>query len=126
MSYDLTLPLPEKGVTVPIFASFTGHKKVPFWAVATNSAGPRLRFFGDEVELKVIKTHRRLWSDVTHVDAYCGWKTNNLTLDFAGTPWNFTANLVLPRYLREALMFLNAKGLVLSARARVIMESNAS
>lgn len=125
MSYDLTLPLPESGVTVPIFATFTGHKKVPFWAAASNSANPKLRFFNDEIELKVMKTHRRLWRDVESVDAFCGWKTNNLTLDFADTAWNFTANLVLPRYLREALQFLEAKNLVLSARARQILESSA-
>lgn len=125
MSYDLTLPLPEAGVKVPIFATFTGHKRVPFWAVASNSANPKLRFFDDGVELKVIRTHRRLWSDVELVDARSG-RFHLLTLKFRDTPWDFTATLVLPRYLREALRFLDAKELILSARAREIMESDSA
>ena len=117
------LPLDEKGVAIPIYATFTGHKRVPLWAVATNSFGPKLRFFENEVELKVIKTHRRKWSDVESVDAQILWKTHNLTLNFADTPWNFTANLILPRYLRESLAFLDGKNLTLTPRARGIMES---
>ena len=125
MSYDLRLPLPEAGMKVPIFATFTGHKRVPFWAAATNSANPKLRFFNDEVELKVIRTHRRAWRDVELVDARSGGNFNCLTLKFRDTPWDFTATLILPRYLREALRFLELKELVLTPRARAIMESNA-
>ncbi len=122
MSFTLQSPLGEKGVALPIYATFTGHKSVPLWAVATNSLGPKLRFFDEELELKVIKTHRRAWRDVESVDARILWKTNNLTLNFAGTPWNFTANLILPAYLGETLRFLAAKNLILTPRAREILK----
>lgn len=123
MSFVLTSPLPEKGATIPIFTAFTGHKRVPLWAVATNGLNPKLRFFEDDIELKVIKTHRRAWSDLESVDAFTMWKTNNLILNFIGTPWNFSANLILPSYLRETLRFLKRKNLVLSPRALGILDS---
>ena len=123
MSFVLTSPLPEKGANIPIYATFTGHKKVPLWAVATNSLNPKLRFFEDEIELKVIKTHRRVWSDLESVDAVTMWKTNNLILNFAGTPWNFSANLILPSYLRETLRFLHSRNLVLTPRALQLLNS---
>ncbi|HEX9995820.1 MAG TPA: hypothetical protein VGB45_01645 [Abditibacterium sp.] len=123
MKSILELPLDEKGVALPIYATFTGHKRLPMWAVATNSLNHKLRFFETEVELKVIKTHRLKWSDVKSVDAQIIWKTHNLTLNFKRTPWNFSANVILPRYLRESLAFLNSKGLNLTPRARQIMES---
>lgn len=125
MSFVLPAILPEKGAAIPLFATFTGHKRVPLWAVATNSVNPKLRFFPAEIELKVIKTHRRVWSDVERVDARTG-RANFLTLDFAGTPWNFTASIVLPSHLREILRFLDARSLPLSARARQILESGAA
>lgn len=123
MSFDLTSPLPEKGVTVPIFTTFTGHKRVPLWAVATNSAYPTLRFFEDQIELRVIRKHYRPWRDVESVDAQILLRSNNLIFNFAGTPWNLTASLILPRYLRQSLHFLEAKGLFLTPRARQLMET---
>lgn len=123
MSFYLTSPLDEKGASIPIYASFTGHKKVPLWAVATNSLNPKLRFFENEVELRVIKSHRRAWSDIESVDGRLVWKTCQLTLNFRDTPWNFTATVVLPRTLRETLEFLDSKGLILMPRARQFLET---
>ena len=126
MSLILTSPLPEKGVAIPIYGTFTGHKAVPLWAFSHNSLSHKLRFFEAEVELKVMKTHRRAWSDVESVDARILFKKPQLTLNFRDTPWNFTAVTVLERTLHETLEFLDGKGLVLTPRARQLLESGAA
>ena len=127
MAFNLTSPLPEKGIAVPIYATFTGHKMMPFWwAIATNSANPKLRLFEDELELKVIKTHRRLLKDIAVADAYCvKIKTNNLILTWNDTPWTFTANIIQRNWLNQTLEFLQRKNIALSPRAqRLLSESN--
>jgi hypothetical protein len=123
LSFVLPQNLPEIGVAVPILAAFTGHKRVPLWAVATNNANPKLRFYEAEIELKVIKTHRRVWADVERVDAKLMGKTNLLTFDFVGTPWNFSVNVVLPPHLKETLRFLASKNLTMTPRALDILNS---
>lgn len=126
MSFHLTAPLSEKGIAVPIYATFTGHKQMPFWwAIANNSLNPKLRLFEDELELKVIKTHRRLLQDIAVADAYCGKvKTNNLILIWNDTPWTFTANIIQRNWLIQTLEFLMRKNIALSPRAaRLLSES---
>ena len=126
MPFNLTSPLPEKGVAVPIYATFTGHARMPFWwAISTNSANPKLRLFEDELELKVIKTHRKSYSHVAVADALCGRiKTNNLILTWNDTPWTFTANVIQRNWLNQTLEFLARKNIALSPRAaRLLAES---
>ena len=126
MAFNLTSPIPEKGVAVPTYATFTGHAKMPFWwAIATNSANPKLRLFEDELELKVMKTHRKSYSHVAVADAYCGMiKSNNLILTWNDTPWNFTANVIQRDWLIQAFEFLARKNVALSPRAaRLLSES---
>lgn len=123
MSFYLTLPLDAKGVNIPVYATLIGHPKVPFWASIPNSLYPRLRFFEDRVEFRVLLAQRRAWSEVESVDAWFSWKKPQLTLNFRDTPWNFTATVVLPRTLRETLEFLDSKGPILSARARQFLET---
>ena len=119
MPFNLTSPLPEKGVAVPIYATFTGHKQMPFWwAISTNSANPKLRLFEDELELKVIKTHCKLLRDIVVADALCEKiKTNNLILTWNDTPWTFTANIIQRDWLMQTLKFLARKQVPLSPRA---------
>lgn len=126
MAFDLTAPIPEKGVAVPIYATFTGHKQMPsWWGISTNSANPKLRLFEDELELKVMKTHRKAYSHVAVADAYCGKiKTNNLILTWDDTPWTFTANIIQRNWLMQTLEFLARKNIALSPRAaRLLAES---
>ena len=126
MPFNLTSPLPPNGVAVPIYATFTGHAKMPFWwACSTNSLNPKLRLFEDELELKVIKTHRKSYSHVAVADAYCGRiKTNNLILTWNDTPWTFTANIIQRNWLTQTLEFLERKNIALSPRAaRLLAES---
>ena len=126
MPFDLTSPLPGKGVAVPIYATFTGHKIMPFWwAISTNSATPKLRLFEDELELKVMKTHRKLLRDIAVADAYCGKiKTNNLILTWNDTPWTFTANVIQRNWLMQTLEFLVRKEVPLSPRAVRLLTEN--
>lgn len=107
---------------VPIYSTITGHKRLRFWAAASNSAFPKLRFFETEVEFQVMRKHRRAWSDVELVDAQSGWTAHYLTLDFQGTSWNFTANIIRRDWLVMSLGFLARQGLALSPRAQDILK----
>ncbi len=119
MPFDLTAPIPAKGVAVPIYATFTGHTRMPFWwAISNNSLNPKLRLFEDELELKVIKTHRKSLRDVVVADAHCGLvKSNSLILTWNDTPWTFTANIIQRNWLGQVLEFLARKQVPLSPRA---------
>lgn len=55
MTFDGNTAPGKSGIAVAVSATFTGHKRVPLWAIATNSLSPRPRFFEDEVELKVLR-----------------------------------------------------------------------
>lgn len=75
---------------MPIQATFTGRKSVPYLAIATNSLSPKFRLFEDEIELAVIQLHRRRLSDLESVDAI-NWKLSKrgivverYALDFHG------------------------------------------
>ena len=126
MPFNLTSPLPENGIAVPIYATFTGHARMPFWwACSTNSFNPKLRLFEDELELKVIKTHRRQLKDILVADAYCGMvKTNNIILTWNDTPWTFTANIIQRNWLNQTLEFLARKQVPLSPRAARLLASD--
>ena len=123
MPFDLTSPLPEKGVNVPIYATFTGHKRMPFWwALGTNSYKPVLRLFEDELELKVMKTHRRLLRDIETAHVGLAPLTRNLILVWNDTPWTFTANVIRHDWLVQVIEFLARKNVPLAPGARRLLQ----
>ena len=123
MSFNLISPLPDKGIAVPVQATFTGHKRLPYVAVAINNLSPQLRLFEDEVEFKIIKWHRRGLGEIELVDAL-NWKLNkSVILTWNDTPWTFTAGLIVLPRLVEVLRFLARKNVPLSPRAQALLES---
>ena len=81
-----------------------------------------MRLFEDEIELKVIRTHRRALRDIVLADAF-GWAlTNNVILHWHDRPWTFTANVIRPDWLLQTLEFLARKGVPVAPRAQALLE----
>lgn len=123
MSFNLTSPIPEKGVAVPIYSTFTGYKRLAVWNFALRGLFfPAFILFEEEVELKVKRTHRRFLRDIQSVDVPF-WKReqNLLTLIWKDTPWTFTANIVRPDWQKQTLEFLARKNVALSPCARRLL-----
>ena len=59
---NLSEPLPDEGVQVPIRATFTGLAGIPLVAVGTNSLFPLFKLFNDYVEFRVFFRRRRAYS----------------------------------------------------------------
>lgn len=114
---NLASPLPAQGVLIPIYATFTGWERIPFWAMSTNSYKPVLRLFETEVEFKVMKTHRRALSDIKRVDAFRGWGTNIVIVMWKDTSLTFTANVIRADWQWQVLKFFEGKGIALAPRA---------
>ena len=124
MAFDLTSPLPRKGVLVPVQTNFTGHTRVPLLALVTNNLSPMMRLFEDEIAFKVFRDHRRPWRDIELVDAL-NWKLNkSVILRWNDTPWTFTAGLIVLPRLVEVLRFMERKQVPLSSRAARLLDEN--
>lgn len=67
---NLSEPLPNTGVKVPVYATFTGLKGVPLLALAKNSFSPLLCLHEDHIEFRVIKTHQKNYQQIDYVDTY--------------------------------------------------------
>jgi hypothetical protein len=125
MAFDspLEIPLPEAGVKIPIWATFTGWRGVPMLALGINNFAPLLRLHEDRVEFKVFRTHTRPLSDITRIDARRLGKTSQITIEWRGENLTFSANILTPRLRLQVLAFLDAKGVPLSDAARTLMET---
>ena len=124
MAFDLTSPLPEKGVAVPIYWTRTGYKGVAVWNFAIlGFLSPSFRLFEDEVEMKVRRTQRRLLRDIEMVEAP-KWRQeqNLLTLIWNDTPWTFTVNIVRPDWQKQVVEFLKSRDVPLAPSARRLLD----
>ena len=124
MPFTLTSPLPSKGVAVPVQATFTEHKRIPYFPFATNSLSPHLRLFEDKIEFNVLYWHCRKLGELELVDAF-SWKLNkSVVLSWKNTPWTFTAGLIVLPRLVEVLRFFARKNIALSPRARRLLDES--
>ncbi len=119
----LNSPLPDSGVKVPLWATFTGWRGVPILALGSNNFAPLLRLHEDRVEFKVFRTHTRPLGDIERIDARRLGKTNQITIEWRGENFTLSANVLTPRLLLQVLEFFARKGIALSDAARALMES---
>lgn len=86
--------LPDGRRLIPAVATFCGIKGLaaPI-AIATNSASP-LFIVGDEgIEYRVIRRHRRSFTQIELVDVRTAWKTVNIEVQFRGEPLTLAVNV---------------------------------
>lgn len=105
-------------IEVPVLATFTCIKAVPFIALAHNNAYPKLSLCEDHVEHTVLWPGKSKYSEIESVDVSIAPLTRNLVLNFKKTPFSIRANLYGERNLKDALNFLKAKKCKLSEKAR--------
>lgn len=121
----LDSPLPDAGVKVPVWATFTGVRVVPFLALGTNSFAPLLRLHEDRVEFKVIRTHARSLGDIERVDARRLGRRGAalITIEWRGESLTLSASIHLMRLTVQVLAFFARKNVPLSEGARALLNT---
>lgn len=119
----LDSPLPAEGVKVPVWATFTGCRAIPWLALGSNSLSPLLRLHEDRVEFKVLRAHSRPLRDIERVHAARIWRTNLITIEWRGEPLTTSARILLPRLQVQVLAFFERQGVRLSPSAHALLHT---
>lgn len=109
-------------VDVPLMASFSGLKNIPHLSLAENSLNPKLKFFKDHLEHRIISLGTKKYATIELVDITIAPFTKNLILIFKNDDATFIGNLYGERNLIDTLRFLNKKGCKLSPKATAWLE----
>ncbi len=117
LAMNLSEPLPDEGIKVPIFVSFTGVKGVPLWALGSNNAYPLLRFLPDQIEMRVIRPSFRPYSDIERAEIFQKFKSNNLRFEWKDTRFTFSANVIRRDWLWQVVAFLARRAVPLGEQA---------
>ena len=86
--------LPDGRRLIPAMATFCGIKGLaaPI-AIATNSASPLFIIGEDGIEYRVIRRHRRAFTQIEMVDVRTAWKTVNIEVHFRGEALTLAVNV---------------------------------
>jgi len=121
---DFSEPLPDAGIKVPIYATFTGLKGVPLLALATNSYVPLLRLHEDRIDFKIIRSHSKTLDQIEYVSASSWRLAKNLEFAWKDTRFTLSANVIREDWLIQVLYFLRRKNVVLAPRAEAFIDKN--
>lgn len=110
---------------VPVVATFTGLRGLPWIALATNSLNPVLRIESQQLAFRVIRQQQRPCADISEVDVREAYGTFNLIFAFRGTRLTFVANVGTAVRGAQALALL-PDSVPLSVRARSALQSSAA
>lgn len=110
-------PLAIKGGAVPVVATFTGLRGLPWVALATNSLNPVLRIDSEQLVYRVLRQRERPFADIRQVDVREAYGTFNLIFEFHDARRTFVANVGTAARGAQALALLPER-VPLSARAR--------
>lgn len=106
-----------KGGAVPVVATFTGLRGLPWVALATNSLNPVLRIESEQLVYRVLRQRERPFADIRQVDVREAYGTFNLIFEFHDARRTFVANVGTAARGAQALAQL-PPGVPLSARAQ--------
>jgi hypothetical protein len=81
------------GKVVPLIATFTGLRGLPWVGVASNNLNPRLVITPAGFTYRVMRLRSRDWSDIVRVDVRCFGATVNLGFAFRDSLFTFDANV---------------------------------
>ena len=107
---------------VPVKATFTGLRGLPWIALATNSLNPVLRLGERHLGYKVLRSRERPYEDIEEVDVRRTIGTFNLVFSVRDTRFTFTANVGTAERGAQVLARLPA-GVPLSERARAALKA---
>ena len=121
---DLTSPLPENGVKIPIYATFTGVRFAPWLALGTNSLSPLLRVYDDHLDFKVLRPHRKSYEEIEAVGVITWHLTRNVYFIWRDTQLTFSANIIRKDWLIQLVQFFHHKNVALTPAALKMIEDN--
>ncbi|KQX87319.1 hypothetical protein [Variovorax sp. Root473] len=111
------VPLAIKGGVVPVVATFTGLRGLPWVALTTNSLNPVFRIESEQLVYRVLRQRQRPFADIRRVDVREAYGTFNLIFEFRDARRTFVANVGTAARGAQALSLL-PQGVPLSERAR--------
>ena len=117
-------PPPSGGVSVPLRAAFTVWRAVPWFAVASNNAGPRLVLHPDAVEARVLRARHAPYDAIAEADGVVRLGRALLTLTWTDGLFAFRATLRDRADLAPTLRALAARGVPLTDRARRLADAS--
>ncbi|PLC07456.1 hypothetical protein CY658_10920 [Variovorax sp. RO1] len=110
-------PLAIKGGVIPVVATFTGLRGLPWVALATNSLNPVFRIESGQLVYRVLRQRQRPFADIRQVDVREAHGTFNLIFEFHDARRTFLANVGTKARGTQALSLL-PQSVPLSGRAR--------
>lgn len=106
-----------------VLAAFGGLKFIPsIIALGYNSFNPQLIFLQDGIEYRLFSKKYKKYSLIEAVDIRIFPGTKNLQFTFTDSVFTFTANVYDKNTLKEALIFLEKKNCLLSAKAKEFLK----
>ncbi|RYE74018.1 MAG: hypothetical protein EOO80_18090 [Oxalobacteraceae bacterium] len=81
------------GKVVPLIATFSGLRGLPWIGFASNNLNPRLVVTRDGITYRVMGLRTCSWADIAQVDVRTLGATVNLGFVFRGSPVTFDANV---------------------------------
>lgn len=105
---------------VPVIATFGGVSGVPWLATTRNNLNPQLVIGPDGIAFRMIRSVRRNYSEIAHVDVETFGATVNLRFTFHGGSSTFAANVGGLVVAKEVLTLL-PRDVVLLDGARVLL-----
>lgn len=122
---NLVSPLPADGVKIPIYATFTGWKTLPWLALGTNGASPLLRVYEDRLVFKVLRPHSRNYDEIAEIGVLTWHLTRNIYFVWRDTQLTLSANVIRKDWLIEIVQFFHRKNLALTPAALELIEKSA-
>ena len=118
----MTIPqnLPGDGFAVPLRAAFVVPARLPLFAIAHNSANPKLILYPDQLVHRVLARRTRRYTDI-RIDVRQGLGAHSLLVIPHGGFWAFSGNVGGEAALRALVAFFEARGVPLSEQARSLL-----
>lgn len=108
------------GKVIPLVATFSGLRGLPWIGFASNSLNPRLVITPDGITYRVMAQRTRRWSEVEAIDVRSFGATVNLGFVFCRTPVTLDAN-VGSTILAAQVLALVPDQVALTDRARSLL-----
>jgi len=108
------------GKVIPLLASFSGLRGLPWIGLASNNLNPRLVITPDGISYRVLGLQACRWADIAQVDVRTLGATVNIGFGFRGSPITFDAN-VGSIILAARTLALLPTDVVLTSRARSVL-----
>lgn len=106
---------------IPLMASFSGWKGIPWAGWAFNSLGPRLVLHPGHIEYRVIRTRSKPYDAIESVDYRRAFATTNVVIAFTDSIVTFAANTGGEAAARDVIRHLAEKGCPVSHRAAALI-----